>query len=128
MSGIAALAPIFAWVAGIVLASLIGFPGAGGFVSYSLLLIGGYSVHPLIIVISGIAILLVVYCLFGMFRNVFMGKTMVLEGGGEFEDATLRERIYLLPIVAAILVFGFYPKPLIDLLRPTVLTLLSTIK
>jgi NADH-quinone oxidoreductase subunit M len=124
--GIATRAPLISVVAGIVVASLLGFPGFGGFVGHALVIIGIYSIHPVAVIVAGVALLLAAYCLFSMYRFVFLGKP-----GGEssgFQDLTLRERGYMFPLVFALVLFGLYPKPLIDLIRPTVLTLLSTIK
>ncbi len=124
--GIAAQAPGMAVVAGVVVASLLGFPGMTGFVGHSLLMIGSYSVHPTAVLLSGAAFLLATYYLFTMYRYVFFGKTS--EGSKAFTDLSLWETAYLLPLVGCILVFGIYPKPLLELVRPTVLTLLSTVK
>lgn len=124
--GIAAQAPGMAVIAGVVVASLLGFPGLTGFVGHSLLMIGSYSVHPSAVLLSGVAFLLATYYLFTMYRFVFLGRAS--EGSKDFADLTLRERAYLLPLVGCLLFFGLYPKPLLELIRPTVLTLLSTIK
>jgi len=124
--GIATRAPLISIVAGIVVASLLGFPGFGGFVGHALVIIGSYSIHPVTVVVAGGALLLASYYLFSMYRFVFLGKPGA--GFHSFQDLTMRERGYMLPLVSALLIFGLYPKPLIDLIRPTVLTLLSTIK
>lgn len=124
--GIATQAPAVAMVAGIVVASLLGFPGLGGFVGSALVLIGSYSVQPVVVILAGIALLMAAYYLFMMYRYVFLGKAG--ESSKDFTDLTLRERAYLLPLVLGLLAFGTYPKPLLDLVRPTVLTLLSTVK
>ena len=126
LGGIATRAPLVSVVAAIVVASLLGFPGFGGFVGHALLIIGSYSIHPMTVVVSGGALLLASFYLFSMYRRVFLGKP----GSGlqTFEDLTLRERAYMVPVVLGLLFFGLYPKPLIDLIRPTVLTLLSMVK
>jgi NADH-quinone oxidoreductase subunit M len=124
--GIAIQAPTMALVAGVVTTSLLGFPGMSGFVGHALLMIGSYSVHPGAVILAGGAMVLATYYLFTMYRYVFLGKV-----GAEvqsFTDLTLWERAYLLPLVGFLLLFGLYPKPLLELVRPTVLTLLSTIK
>jgi len=126
LGGIASRAPAVAVVAGTVIASLLGFPGFSGFVGHALLMIGTYAIHPLIVGLAIGAILLAAYYLFTMYRFVFLGKPSATLTA--FPDLTLRERAYLLPVVSALLVFGLYPKPLIELVRPTVLTLLSTLK
>ena len=61
-----------------------------------------------------------------MYRQMFLGAA-----GGESTkviDLGIRERAYLLPLVVALLICGIYPKPLLELVRPTVLTLLSLVK
>jgi NADH-quinone oxidoreductase subunit M len=124
--GIATKAPVISVIAGVVVASLLGFPGFGGFVGHALVIIGGYSIHPITVIISGAALLLASYYLFTMYRCIFLGKSGV--GFNSFQDLTYRERAYMFPVVVSLLFFGLYPKPLIELIRPTVLTLLSAVK
>ena len=126
LGGIATRAPAISVLAGVVVASILGFPGLGGFVGHALVIIGSYSVHPLTVVIAGSSLLLASYYLFSMYRYVFLGKSAT--GLGGFQDLSLRERACMVPIVFGLLFFGLYPKPLIELIRPTVLTLLSTVK
>lgn len=124
--GIATRAPNIAIVAGIILASLLGFPGFAGFVGHALVIIGSYSIHPASVALVALALLLAAYYLFFMYRAVFLGKSSALLEG--FQDLTLREKAYMFPIVVSLLWFGLYPKPLIELIRPTVVTLLSRVK
>lgn len=126
LGGIATRAPFISIVAGIVVASLLGFPGFAGFVGNALVIIGSYSMHPLTVVIAGGALLLASYYLFTMYRCVFLGKSGSVVHS--FQDLTFREKAFMLPLVAGLLFFGLYPKPLIELIRPTVLTVLSTVK
>jgi NADH-quinone oxidoreductase subunit M len=126
LGGIAIQAPAIAVVAGVIVASILGFPGSGGFVGHALVILGSYATHPVMALLAAMAFLMATYYLFTMYRCVFLGT-----GGqavAEFPDLTMRERVYLLPVVACLLLFGLYPRPLLDLVRPTVLTLLSTIK
>lgn len=124
--GIATRAPTVAIIAGLVVASLLGFPGFGGFVAHALLIIGSYSLHPVAVAIAGAALVMATYYLFTMYRYVFLGKPS--ETAAAFEDLTLREKAYFFPVVTFLLIFGLYPRPFLELVRPTVLTLLSTIK
>ncbi len=126
LGGIATRAPVISVVAGLIFASLLGFPGFGGFVGHALIIIGSYSIHPLAVVLAIGMLLLSSYYLLGMYRAIFLGQP-----GGSFQsfsDLTYRERAYMAPIVLSLLFFGLYPKPLIELIRPTIITLLSTIK
>jgi NADH-quinone oxidoreductase subunit M len=94
----------------------------------ALVLIGSYSVSPAVVLLACASILLSGYYLFTMYRLVFLGTAKEAPSGGStFIDLSARERLYLLPLVASLLFFGLYPKLLIELVRPTVLTLLSTV-
>lgn len=126
LGGIATQAPAVALVAGVVIASLLGLPGFGGFVGHSLVIIGSFTVHPGTVLLAAGALLLASYCFFTMYRFIFLGDLGA--SVARFEDLTIRERVYLLPLVVGLLFFGIYPKPLLELVRPTVLTLLSTVK
>jgi NADH-quinone oxidoreductase subunit M len=126
LGGVATQAPIMAVIAGIVIGSLLTIPGLAGFVGSALVLLGSFPVYPIIAILATGSLLLATYYLFMMYRHVFLGRAS--EQAQAFTDLTLRERAYLLPLVACLLVFGLYPTPLIELVRPTVLTLLSTVK
>jgi NADH-quinone oxidoreductase subunit M len=124
--GIAIQAPAMAVVAGAVIASLLGFPGLGGFVGQAMVVLGGFPVHPIAVGVVGFATLVAAYYLFTMYRRVFLGSPS--QDGPAFSDLTIWEKGYFIPLVASLLFFGLYPKPLIELVRPTAVTLLSTLK
>lgn len=125
IGGIALQAPAVAVVTGIFVASLFSTPGAGGFVGNALISIGAFSSYPAAVIVSGISALLICYSLFNMYRSVFLGGEV--QNAPRVSDLTVRERLYLLPIVAGLILFGLYPKPLIELIRPTAVTVLSTV-
>ncbi len=124
--GIITRAPIMAMVCGMMIASLLGLPGAGGFVSHALMVLGSYSIFPVAVLLAGLAVAISTYTLFTMYRRVFFGKEG--EAAASFSDLSLREKAYLLPLVAALLFCGVYPMPLLEIVRPTVLSLLATVK
>jgi NADH-quinone oxidoreductase subunit M len=123
LGGIAPRAPSTALAGGVFVAALLGFPGLVGFVGQSLLIVGSYPVFPAAVLLVALATLIVVYQLFRTYRAVFLGASSPATEG--FVDLSLRERAYLLPLIAAALVLGIYPKPLIDVIRATVAALLA---
>jgi NADH-quinone oxidoreductase subunit M len=126
--GTAIQQPAIAVVVGLIMASVLGLPGLSGFVGHALIVLGGYGSHPAAVLIVGGCFVLLVSTLFGMYRSVFFGKARSDRGDKENADLSIREKAYLLPLVGGLLSFGVYPKPLLDLIRPTVLTLLSLLK
>ena len=43
----------------------------------------------------------------------------VTPGNEKMTDLNLREKIAIAPVIAIIVVMGFYPKPVLDLINPT---------
>ncbi len=127
LGGAATHAPMMALVAGVVVVSLLGFPGSGGFVGHSLLMIGSFSVHPGAVLLGCASLLLATYYLFTLYRFVFLGPEASPRAKA-IQDLTLREQAYLYPLVILLVVFGIYPKPLLELVRPTVLALLGSLQ
>lgn len=123
LGGIALKAPFVTVFSGLIVVSLLGLPGLGGFVGHSLLFVGSAMGNAWVAVVSGLMILLSIYYLFRMYRHVFLGAvgTQVKS----LTDLDARERMFLIPIAVFLVVFGFYPKPMVELIRPTAVTLLS---
>jgi NADH-quinone oxidoreductase subunit M len=131
LGGVSYQAPTAALFAGVLIASLLGFPGLGGFVGESLLVIGSYSIHPAVVLLVGGALLLAVYYLFNMYNAIFLGSQTTPAGAEKpafFADLSFRERSFLFPLAGALLICGIYPKPFIEMVRPAILTLLSVVK
>lgn len=128
IGGLVTQAPAVSLFGGVLIASLLGFPGLGGFVGHSMLVVGSYSVHPAIVLFIGAALLMGVYYLFNMYKLVFLGTPSQSDGQAGFKDLSHRERLYLVPLAMALLFCGLYPKPLIEVVRPAVLTILSMVK
>ena len=126
IGGLSTSAPIMALVTGLIIVSLLGFPGLGGFVGQALIIMGGYAVHPAVIILSGFGLILMTFSLFSAYRYIFLGRRQ--DETRPISDLSTRERGVLFPLVFVLLFLGIYPKPLLDLVRPSVLTLLSVLK
>ncbi|MCC7442219.1 MAG: NADH-quinone oxidoreductase subunit M [Bdellovibrionales bacterium] len=123
--GVASEAPVMAVVTALIVASLLGFPGFGGFIGNALIFMGGYSVHPGAVLILGIGSLLLTLATFSVYMRIFLGKYP--EGAKSTGDLVIRERGFLLPLVFLLVLLGVYPKPLLDMVRPSVEALLQLI-
>jgi NADH-quinone oxidoreductase subunit M len=75
--------------------------------------------------VLGVSFLFSAYSLLAMYRNVFWGPAA---RGQVFSDLSWMEVACILPLVMLLLTTGIYPKPFLDLVRPTVLTLLSLVQ
>jgi len=126
ISGIVGKAPMVAIVCGIALASILGMPGLGGFVGQALVVLGAYAGHPVAVILAAVGLLLSVYTLLNMFRCLFLGAETPISNG--VSDLLTSEKIYFSSLLVFMLVIGVYPKPFLEIVRPTVLTLISSIK
>jgi NADH-quinone oxidoreductase subunit M len=116
-------APVAGVVMALSLSTLVGVPGLSGFIGQGLVLMGSYSNSPWIIIPVGISFLLLMTCLFGAYRVLFLGGGLGSEASAS-DELTAREKGYLLPLVVLMVVFGLYPKPMLDVIRPTAEALL----
>jgi len=118
MGGLVSVTPVLALISAIVFASLIGFPGLGGFWGEVMIIIGGFEGNSTVVVVIGMGLIFVTYSILSLYRCIFLGT--VKETVKKFADLTLLERAYFLPLVAALIFLGVYPKPLFSFIKPAV--------
>jgi NADH-quinone oxidoreductase subunit M len=117
--GMAQVTPVLAGVFLIAGLSSLGLPGLNSFVSEFLVLVGTFTRYqPLAIVATCGIILAAVYILF-LYQRTMTGP-VVHQENRKLPDLSLREKLVVAPLVALIVALGVYPKPLIDIIRPTV--------
>ncbi len=117
--GMAQVTPVLAGVFLVAGLSSLGLPGLNSFVSEFLVLVGTFTRYqPLAIVATCGIVLAAVYILF-LYQRTMTGP-VVHEENRKLPDLSLREKFVVAPLVALIVALGVYPKPLIDIISPTV--------
>jgi NADH-quinone oxidoreductase subunit M len=103
------------------LASLA-LPGTAPFISEFLVLIGTFTVNKPVAVIATAGIILAAAYVLWMVQRTTQGTLNPALSGAEGmrRDLTLREKVVVAPLVALILLLGFYPKPVTDVINPAV--------
>jgi NADH-quinone oxidoreductase subunit M len=103
------------------LASLA-LPGTAPFVSEFLVLIGTFTVHKTYAVIATLGIILAAAYVLWMVQRTTQGtlNPALTEVPAMQKDITLREKIVVAPLVVLLLILGFYPKPVTDVINPAV--------
>jgi NADH-quinone oxidoreductase subunit M len=103
------------------LASLA-LPGMSPFVSEFLVLIGTFSVNKTVAVIATAGIILAAGYVLWMIQRTTQGtpNPALEKVDGLRRDLTVREAAVVAPLIALILFFGFYPKPVLDVINPAV--------
>ncbi len=115
--GVAKAMPVFATIFLAVAFSSIALPGTNGFIGEFMILLGTWQASPWHTVFAVTGAILGAWYLLGAVKQVFFGEAHLAENR-VLEDVTRREILLAAPFLVAIIWFGVYPKPLIDLVKP----------
>jgi len=96
----------------------MGLPGLSGFISEALIFIGMYKVYTTITVLAVIGLLIGAAYLLWMFKRMFYGE--VIDSVKGYTDMNGREIFYMLPLCVAVILFGIYPTPVLDMMKASV--------
>jgi NADH-quinone oxidoreductase subunit M len=119
--------PKFTIIFIIAMFASMGLPGLSGFISEALIFLGIYKKFTTITVIAVLGLIIGAAYLLWMFKRMFFGE--VVEDNKQYWDVNAREIGYMLPLVAAVMVFGVYPAPILNIMKASVgklVTMLST--
>ncbi|MBX3175633.1 MAG: NADH-quinone oxidoreductase subunit M [Gemmatimonadaceae bacterium] len=113
--GIAKVMPVFAVFLTIVALSSIGVPGTNGFVGEFLVLIGSFPTQPYYAFIAATSVIIAAaYLLWAVQRIIYNPLVKPENEKLRGMDLNWREIGLLVPLVAAILWIGVYPKPMLN--------------
>jgi NADH-quinone oxidoreductase subunit M len=106
----------------LVLAS-VAMPGTYNFVGEFTVLYSLSQINIWYAILGGTTIILGAYYMLKMFQNVMLGET----NKKLFSDVSFNETIVFVTIIAFLLFFGLYPKPINDLVNPAIQEILAVI-
>ena len=115
--GLQRVTPVMAWTFFIAGMSSLALPGLSSFVSEFLVLVGTYTRYPVAAVIGTLGIVLAALYILIPTQKMLHGPTT--PGNENLTDLNLREKIAIAPVILVIVLMGFYPKPVLDLINPT---------
>ena len=96
----------------------MGLPGLSGFISEALIFLGIYKKFTTITFLALIGLLIGAAYLLWMFKRMFFGE--VLEECKSYADMNAREIFYMTPLCVAVILFGVYPSPILNIMRASV--------
>ena len=105
------------------LASL-GLPGTSGFIGEFLILMGAFKDNFLVAVIASIGVILGAAYMLWLYKRVVFGK-LINEDLKKILDLNRSEYFILSCLAVPILLFGFYPDPLINTIEVSVTDLIN---
>ena len=114
--GLQRITPIMAWSFFIAGMSSLALPGLSSFVSEFLVLVGTYTRYPVAAIIATFGIVLAALYILIPVQRALHGPTT--PGNENLKDLNLREKVAIAPVIAIIVLLGFYPAPLLNIINP----------
>jgi NADH-quinone oxidoreductase subunit M len=126
LGGVRSISPVFATVFMIIMMASVALPLTNGFVGEFLLINGLFQINAWYAAFAGLTIILGAVYMLSAYRKSMLGEAQGVTVN--FPELNATEKWVLYPIVLLIIVFGIYPKPLLDISAPAVELLLQNCK
>jgi NADH-quinone oxidoreductase subunit M len=123
LGGIRSQAPKFTSLFMILVLASVALPGTFNFIGEFTVLYSLFQVNIWFAVLGGTTIILGAYYMLKMFQNVMLGETNTKA----FAEVSLNETIVFVILIAFLLFYGIHPKPIVDLVNPSVQEILTQI-
>lgn len=124
LGGIRNLNPQFAVFFLIILLGSVALPLTNGFVGEFLLINGVYQYNAWRAAFAGLTVILGAVYMLRSYQSTMLGEVSLQYNS--FPALNGNEKTILVILCAAILVFGVYPKPLLDIAEPSVINLVDS--
>lgn len=125
--GVQRVAPVlagFLLIAGLATLSL---PGLANFVSEFLVMAGAWQRYPIHTAVITIGMVLAAVYVLSMYRRTMTGPVTSQTAEHITEDLTTRERAAVVPLLVLLLVLGFYPSPILDVVDDAATGVMSVV-
>jgi NADH-quinone oxidoreductase subunit M len=116
--GVQRVAPMLAGTFLVAGLSSLALPGLSSFISEFLVLVGTFPRYQVAAVLATLGIILASVYILLMYQRTMTGEPT--EATAKWRDLTRREVVVVAPLLAVIIALGFYPKPLLDVINPSI--------
>ena len=123
MGGIRSQSPKFTSLFMLLVLASVALPSTFNFVGEFTVLYSLSQINVWFAILGGTTIILGAYYMLKMFQNVMLGATNTKI----FADVTINEGLTMIIIIAVLFFFGLYPKPITDLITPSLENILTQI-
>ncbi|MBV8931188.1 MAG: NADH-quinone oxidoreductase subunit M [Kutzneria sp.] len=136
--GMAKLTPLLAGMFLVAGLSTLSLPGTNSFISEFLVLLGSYPTQPVAAVFATIGMILAALYVLWLYQRIMQGPVRgaalipsepadAAPARTRIVDLSGREVAVLAPMVALIVLLGVYPKPVLDVVTPSVAATLTSV-
>ena len=115
--GLQRVTPVMAWSFFLAGMSALALPGLSSFISEFLVLVGTFTKYPLAAILGTTGIVLAALYVLIVVQRTLHGETT--PGNENLSDLTVREKVSIAPVIAILVVLGFFPKPVLHVINPT---------
>lgn len=123
MGGIRVQAPAFASMYMVLVFASISLPLTFNFIGEFTVLYALYQANMWFAVVGGLTIILSAYYMLKLYQHSMLGETNKIS----FKDVSFSEGLVFVIIIGLLLFFGLYPKPLTDLITPSLEAIINQI-
>src|SRR5574341_1823713 len=124
--GLGARLPYYSGITTIAMLASLGLPGLMGFVAEFFVFVGAFGIFPYLTVVAVTGVIFTAAMFLWTIQRIFLGPFNERWAG--LPDMDTREKISLMPLVALMVIFGLYPRPLLDVINAAMTTLITAIR
>ena len=122
--GLASEMPLYTALVGFAFMASLGLPGLSGFWGEAMTFIGAFPRYRVLTMLAATGVIITAAYHLWALQRMFLGKFReewrtnhyLAEFGGKFPEINRRELISLAPLAVLVLVLGFWPRPLLNLI------------
>ncbi|MGJ6980077.1 NADH-quinone oxidoreductase subunit M [Aestuariimicrobium soli] len=112
--GVQKVAPVLAGTFLVAGLSALSLPGTSSFIGEFMVLAGSWSRHPIQTAVATLGMVLSALYILLAYQRTMTGPVTPQVDQHVTTDLNLREKAVMAPLIALLLVFGFFPKPIIS--------------
>jgi NADH-quinone oxidoreductase subunit M len=116
--------PVFAFTFMVFTMANVGLPGTSGFIGEFLTLLGTFKANTWVAFVATSGVILSAGYALWLYRRVIFGE-LEKPNLKAITDMNRREMSYLIPLIILTILFGVYPKPILDVMSVSVDKLLT---
>ncbi|MBI3976124.1 MAG: NADH-quinone oxidoreductase subunit M, partial [Armatimonadetes bacterium] len=124
--GLGSVLPVYTGITTISMLASLGLPALMGFVAEFLIFLGSFGIFPTLAATGLLGIVITAAMFLWTIQRIFLGPANPRWAG--LADMDTRELVSLVPLVAAMVIFGIYPRPLLDIINAAMTGLIAALR
>ena len=124
--GLGARLPMYTGITMVAMLASLGLPGLMGFVAEFFIFVGSFGIFPYLTVVAVTGVIFTAAMFLWTIQRIFLGPFNERWAG--LPDMDTREKISLVPLAVLMVIFGLYPRPLLDVINAAMTTLVAMVR